>query len=156
MENSSDVFADTGQLILAMNGVPQSSRAYWPRARAAHMDLHVMSMRRVNLLLTGTQAVIEDALTRLMPNLREPIRTWTPPDPLELPSPAQTGTLILRDVGALPPAEQRRLVEWLELCRGRTQVVSTTTSPLFSRVESCEFHDTLYYRLNVVCVDVAT
>jgi Sigma-54 interaction domain len=155
MENSSDVFADTGQLILAMNGVPQS-RAYWPMARAAQMDLHLMSMRRVNLLLTGTDAVIEEALTRLRPNLREPIRTWTPPDPLELPSPAQSGTLILRDVGTLPPAEQRRLLEWLELCRGRTQVVSTTTSPLLALVDSSEFHDTLYYRLNVVCVDVAT
>jgi hypothetical protein len=155
MENSSDVFADAGQLILAMHGVPQS-RAYWPMARAAHMDLHLMSMRRVNLLLMGTNGVIEEALTRLMPNLREPIRTWTPPDPLELPSPAQSGTLILREVGALPPAEQRRLLEWLELCGGRTQVVSTTTSPLLALVEASAFHDTLYYRLNVVCVDVTT
>src|SRR6266487_1372200 len=134
MENSSDVFADSGQLILAMNGIPQS-RAYWPMARAAHMDLHLMSMRRVNLLLMGTDAVIEDALNRLKPNLRQPIQSWTPPDPLELPSPAQCGTLILRDVGTLPPAEQRRVLEWLELCGGRTQVVSTTTSPLLELVE---------------------
>jgi hypothetical protein len=153
MENSSDVIADAGHLILAMNGVPQT-RAYWPRARAAHMDLHQMSMRRVNLLLMGSNALIENALSRLLPNLRKPIRIWTPPDPLELPSPVQSGTLILRDVGALPPAEQRRLLEWLELCRGRTQVVSTTTSPLLPCVEASAFHDTLYYRLNVVCVDV--
>jgi hypothetical protein len=153
MENSSDVFADTGHLILAMNGVPQS-RAYWPMARAAHIDLHLMRMRRVNLLFMGTDDVIEDALTRLRPNLRQPIQTWTPPDPLELPSPKQSGTLILRDVGALPQAEQRRLLDWLERCAGRYQVVSTTTSPLLALVEAGVFHDALFYRLNVVCVDV--
>jgi transcriptional regulator of acetoin/glycerol metabolism len=155
MENSPNVFTDAGQSILSMDGVPQS-RAYWPMARAAHVDLHVMSMRRVNVLLMGTDAVIEDALSRLMPNLRGPIQTWTPADPLDLPSPAQSGTLILREVGALHRVDQYRLLKWLEMCGGRTQVVSTTTAPLIALVEAGAFHDTLYYRLNVVCVDVTT
>lgn len=153
MENSSNVFADAGQSIFAMDGMPQS-RTYWPMARAAHVDLHVMNMRRVNVLLMGTDAVIEDALARLMPTLREPIQIWNPPDPLELPSPAQSGTLVLREVGALSPVDQCRLLKWLELSAGRTQVVSTTTAPLMLLVDAGLFHDTLYYRLNVMCVDV--
>lgn len=153
MENTSNVFADARQPMLAMDGIPQS-RAYWPMARASHMDLNLMSMRRVNLLLTGAGPVIEDALTRLMPQLRQPIQTWSPPDPLELPSPTQSGTLIVRDVGALPLVDQYRLLKWLELSGGRTQVVSTTTTRLLPLVEATRFHDTLYYRLNVVCVDV--
>jgi hypothetical protein len=153
MENYSNVFAERS--FRAMDGVPQS-RAYWPMARAAHMDLYMTNARRVNLLVTGTHADIDDALTRLMPNLRQPIQTWTAPDPLELPSPIQSGTLIVRDVAALLPADQCRLLTWLEMCGGRTQVVSTTTSPLLPLVESGVFHDTLYYRLNVVCVDLTT
>jgi hypothetical protein len=120
------------------------------------MDLNVTNMRRVNLLVTGTDAAVHDALTRLMPNLREPVQTWTPPDPLELPSPTQSGTLIVRDVASLAPADQYRLLKWLEMSGGRTQVVSTTTSPLLGLVEGGAFHDTLYYRLNVVCVDLTT
>jgi transcriptional regulator of acetoin/glycerol metabolism len=56
----------------------------------------------------------------------------------------------------VPPADQCRLLTWLEMSGGRIQVVSTTTSPLLPLVESGVFHDTLYYRLNVVCVDLTT
>ena len=153
MENTSNVVAERS--IFAMDGAPQS-RAYWPMARASHMDLYLTNMRRVNLLVTGATADIQDALTRLRPNLRQPIQTWTAPDPLELPSPIQSGTLIVRDVAALLPIDQGRLLKWLEMSGGRTQVVSTTTSPLLPLVESGAFHDTLYYRLNVVCVDLTT
>ena len=142
MENSSIVSTDDGL------------RTYWPMARAAHVDLHLMTMQRVNLLLMGTDAVVQSALRRLRPNLRGPILTWAPNLPLELPPPGQSGTLILRDVGRLPPADQLHLLEWLEQSGGRTQVISTTASMLLSLVESSEFHDTLYYRLNVACLDL--
>ena len=142
MENSSEVFADAGP------------RTYWPMARAAHVDLHLLSTQRVNLLLTGANAVVQDALSRLMPTLRGPIQTWTPREPLELPPPAQSGTLILRDVGSLSPGDQYRLLTWLELSSGRTQVISTTSSLLLELVESGGFHDTLYYRLNVACLEL--
>jgi len=155
MENTSNVFAAADRSILAMDGVPQS-RAYWPMARAAHMDLYLTNMRPVNLLVTGTDADVQDALARLMPTLRQPVQTWTPGDPLELPSPAQSGTLIVRNIAALPAADQCRMLLWLEMSGGRTQVVSTTTSPLLPLVEAGVFHDTLYYRLNVVCVDLTT
>jgi hypothetical protein len=61
---------------------------------------------------------------------------------------------VLRDVHGLTPADQLELLDWLELAEGRTQVVSTSSTPLLPRVHSGEFIDTLYYRLNTVCVDV--
>jgi hypothetical protein len=142
MENFMNVFAEAGP------------RTYWPMARAAHVDLQIMTRRRVNLLLNGTDAAVEDALTRLETALRAPVQTWSPHEPLELPPPTQTGSLILRDVGALSPIDQYRLLKWLELSRGRMQVVSTSTSSLLALVECGQFHDTLYYRLNVACVDL--
>ena len=63
---------------------------------------------------------------------------------------------MLHDVGTLPLDEQLRLLDWLERAEGRTQVVSTSTTPLLPRVQAGAFIDTLYYRLNTVCVDVTS
>jgi len=142
MENSSNVSADPGH------------RTYWPMARAANLDLDLMGRQRVNLLLTGRETLVEDALSRVRPGLRGPTQTWTPPGPLLLPSPTQSGTLILRGVEALSDLDQYRLLKWLDLATGRTQVISTTTGVLLDLVEAGAFHAALYYRLNVVCVDL--
>ena len=62
-----------------------------------------------------------------------------------------TGTLILRDVAAMPRNDQHRLCDWLAVTAGRTRVVSTTRQPLFPLLEAGTFVETLYYRLNVLC-----
>jgi hypothetical protein len=142
MENSSNVFADGGY------------RTYWPMARASHLDLHLMGSSRVNLLLMGTDEVVRAALNRLMPTLRGPIETWTADAPLHLPAPSQSGTLILRNVEDLSEVDQYCLLKWLEMPAGRTQVVSTSTPLLPSRVEAGLFDERLYYRLNVRCMDL--
>jgi hypothetical protein len=152
MGNSSNV--DGEHSIRAMTHGPQS-REYWPMKRATHMDLTLARLHRANVLLMGPPLLVEDALQRLLSELREPIYTWTAPDPLELPSPEQSGTLILREIGELVPADQQRLAWWLESSAGRTQVISTTASQLVKRVDAGVFLDTLYYRLNVVCVDIS-
>ena len=145
MENSWKVFADEGD--------PQS-REYWPMAQAARLDLHLIRVLRVNVLLMGTDGVIQDVLTRLGPHLRDPIEIWRAPERLDLWPPQELGTLILRDIGDMSRADQSRLLEWLELSAGHTQVVSTTRLPLLTSVEANIFLDTLYYRLNTVCVDL--
>jgi transcriptional regulator of acetoin/glycerol metabolism len=142
MENSSNAIADGGY------------RTYWPMARAAHLDLHLVGSPRVNLLLIGTDAVVRAALHRLMPTLRGPIQTWTPHAPLPLPLPAHSGTLILHDVEHLSEVDQYRLLKWLDMSLGRVQVISTTTSLLQGHVESGLFDATLYYKLNVGCMDL--
>ena len=118
------------------------------------MTLHLMTRRQVNLLLIGSDGAIQDALYSLRPELAQPIRIWSAPDPLELPHPSQPGTLILRDVAALSPVDQSRLCTWMEKSAGRMRVVGTTSAPLMAKVNSGAFLDHLYYRLNVGLVDM--
>lgn len=151
---TSNVVSAAGHTIFPLHDCAQT-RAYWPIAKGTHMDLYQMNMRRSNLLLMGNAGVVEDALSRLAPELAEPVRTWQPSDPLELPAPSQSGTLILREVGALPPIDQHRLLQWLELSMGRVQVVSTSSSRLLTMVDVGRFHETLYYRLNVMSFDMS-
>lgn len=129
---------------------------HWQLARAAHVDLLLMGMPRINLLLIAPDGVVRHVLNSLMLDLWEPIVRWSPGEPVALPLPAVAGTLILHDVHALPAADQRRLLAWLETAKGRTQVVSTTSVPLLPRVTAGDFIATLFYRLNTVCVDVTT
>ena len=129
---------------------------HWQLARAAHVDLLLMGMPRINLLLIAPDGVVQHVLKSLILDMWEPVARWSPGEPLALPAPTTAGTLILHDVHALPAPEQRRLVEWLELAKGRTQVVSTTSAPLLPRVTGGDFMATLFYRLNTVCVDVTT
>jgi hypothetical protein len=63
--------------------------------------------------------------------------------------------MILQDIGALGHTDQLSLLDWLERAAGRTQVVSTTSTPLWPLIQAGAFIDSLYYRLNTVCVDVA-
>jgi len=137
----------------ASETVPQLPE-HWRLARAAHVDLLLMGMPRVNLLLIAPDAVVRYVLESLLLNLREPIARCVPGQPLDLPPHEFISTLILHDVGRLQPHEQLDLLAWLEQANGRTQVVSTASAPLLPRVHSGLFIDTLYYRLNTVCVDV--
>jgi len=139
----------------ASNGESQS-REDWRRARAAHVGLMLVGMRRVNLLLVGIDGMTWNVLQTLMPSLTEPVTTWCPGEHLVLPTLQRAGTLVLHDVGVMQHAEQFRLLKWLEEAGGKTQVISMTSVPLLPRVESGAFHDTLYYRLNTVCVDVTS
>lgn len=126
----------------------------WRMTRAALLELQRLGKPRVNLLLTGMDIVIQNVLQVLGPDLRQPITTWRRGERLLLPPGAKAGTMILHNVGALAREDQRRLLEWTDRAAGRTQVISTTPAPLLPYVQSGAFIDTLYYRLNTVCVDV--
>jgi hypothetical protein len=128
-------------------------REEWRVARGAHAELLLMGMPRVNLLVTGADGVIDTVLESLTPDLREPVGRWRPGDQLLLPPPPLIRTMILRDVDEMPHDDQQHLLEWLDQAAGRTQIVSTSSRPLLARVEDGAFDETLYYRLNVVCVD---
>ena len=129
---------------------------HWRMARAAHVDLLLMGMPRVNLLLIAPDGVVRFVLESLLLDLQEPIERWRIGQKLALPATDDSGTLVLHEVGTLPTDEQLRLLDWLERAEGRTQVISTSTAALLPRVHAGGFIDTLYYRLNTVCVDVAS
>jgi len=152
MDNASHVFAGATPLSEPSETVSRL-REDWRVARAAHAELVRLGMPPVNVLLTGPDGVLDYLLDALLPDLREPVGRWCPGEQLLLPPPALIGTMIFQDIGEMPDDDQRRLLEWLSRAAGRTQVVSTTSECLLPRVEAGEFNATLYYRLNIVCLD---
>ena len=152
MEGPSQISFGGGRAV-SLNRASQLPE-HWRLARAAHVDLLLMGMPRVNLLLIAPDGVVQYVLESLLLNLREPIVRWSPGAALDLSAVDRTGTIVLHDVGNLRPRDQLDLLEWLEQADGRAQVVSTSATPLLPRVQCGAFIDTLYYRLNTVCVDV--
>lgn len=142
MGNPSELFAGSapeGDLPHCEDQLPED----WQLARTA----------RLNLLLIHRGRPIENLLQMIAGDLPKPVTTWQPGDRLTLPTFGRSGTMVLRDVGDLTRDDQMRLLKWLERAGGETQVVSTTQTPLLPRVQAGRFDDTLYYRLNTVCVD---
>jgi hypothetical protein len=152
MENLSNLFAD-GTLGAGSPDPVLQLREEWRMTRAVLMELQQMGKPTVNLLLTGMDVVINNVLQVLMPDLRKPVTTWRQGERLVLPPVTKAGTLILHDVGTLARDDQRRLLEWTRAA-SRMQVVSTTRAALLPRVQAGAFIDTLYDRLNTVCVNV--
>jgi len=122
----------------------------------AEEELRLVEQHRVNLLLMGQHDIVQPMVDALAARFHQPVGTWSPGERLVLPPAERTGTMVLNDVGALGLQDQIQLLEWLSTASGRTQVVSTTPAPLLPRVQSGKFIDTLYYRLNTVCVDTTS
>jgi hypothetical protein len=112
-----------------------------------------IGMRRVNVLLAGVDSMIGNILETMLTDLRTPIASWFPGEPLVLPPIARPGTLILHDVSSMNQEDQLRLLEWCEQAAGFTQIVSTAPTSLLALVRAGKFSDRLYYRLNTVFVD---
>jgi hypothetical protein len=122
----------------------------WQLPPQALEDLQLARRQRTNVLLVGvppaTRVVAE------MLGIEEEVVTWRPGEPLDLPAPAIAGTVVLHEVERLTAAAQSTVLRWLDQTCGRTRVVSTTLEPLWPRVQTGMFSETLYYRLNVVCL----
>jgi hypothetical protein len=105
-----------------------------------------------NVLLEGSEASTAAVLRVLAPHLRPPVIWVRSGGPFELPCGA-VGALILQDVDGLSAEEQARLLTWIDATPG-AQIVSTTAAPLFTLVARGRFDAALYYRLNVVLLNV--
>jgi hypothetical protein len=115
-------------------------------------DLQIVRLHRANLLVVGDPAATGVVLELLGLSPREPVTTWRPRQPLELPPPGRATTLILHDVDQLTPAAQAAVLRWLDQSARQPWVVSTTTEPLWPHVDRGAFNEVLYYRLNTVCL----
>jgi len=71
----------------------------------------------------------------------------------ELPSVSTPIIVVIDQVAELSPDDQRRLVQWLGQ-HPNTMVLSFATKPIFSLVEQGKFLERLYYRLNVMTLNV--
>ncbi len=108
---------------------------------------------RHNVLLEGPPACTEAVLHLLKPHLDKPVTLKRSGAPLDLHT-ARGGALVMHDIGAFSGVEQDRILGWLDDPHSRTQVVCTTTEPLFSLVTRGLFDETLYYRLNVILLQL--
>ncbi len=139
----------------AVTDLPLPMPEHWRQASVAQKNLRELGMPRVNMLFVGA----DDAAWHLLSGslgLASPVASWRPGDAMHLPESAAVRTLVIREVGRMTGAEQVRLLDWLDRAVGRTQVVSTSTVPVLPLVEEGRFINTLYYRLNTVCVDLST
>ncbi len=106
-----------------------------------------------NLLLIGTDRSVVKVINALQLDFAAGVVTWLG-GRLVLPHVGMAATLIIRNVGSLTLGDQGRLFEWLSDAPGRVQVISTSHASLVPLVEAGAFLDRLYYRLNMVCVDL--
>ena len=96
MENSPQV---SGGTPFARGPLPRGSQLpdHWRMARAAHVDLLLMGMPRVNLLLIAPDGVVRFVLESLLLDLHEPIARWRLGQKLALPPTDEGGTLVLHE-----------------------------------------------------------
>ena len=118
-----------------------------------HSDAVATAARRIAPASPEATRIVVDML-RL--DLRGPVVRWRAGQPLDLPSPSRAATLVLENVTGLTTDEQFQVLRWLDDVRGRIRVVSTTNVPVWPRVQVGVFNEVLYYRLNIVFVDMGT
>jgi Sigma-54 interaction domain len=71
----------------------------------------------------------------------------------ELPTVSTSIIVVIDRVAELSPDDQQRLLQWLEEYPD-AMVLSFATKPIFSLVEQGKFSERLYYRLNVITLNV--
>jgi hypothetical protein len=116
-------------------------------------DWKLAQAKRLNFHLVRRDGALPDAIASSLRQRDEPMMTWRPGASLTLPPVGLNGTLVLYHVSALSPDEQNCLREWLDRAGACVWVISTTVESLLPSIEAGQFLDTLYYRLNTVCVD---
>jgi hypothetical protein len=102
-------------------------------------------------LLIGSEASANAAITRLLPYLRAPLVQWYP-RAVKKPRQQATGTLVIWDVDTLDRMQQEQLLTWMDSHEANVQVISTVKRPVFPLLLCEKYLDTLYYRLNIVCL----
>ena len=132
-----------------------AGRAGVAGAESPDRDWEFARLSRANLLLVGAEMMVSSFLCSLWSNLAEPVAVRRRGERLRLPPSSEpVGTMILHAVDTLTDYEQRALKDWLTVRNGQTRVISTASTSLLPMVEACAFSDWLYYRLNVVRVDL--
>jgi len=109
----------------------------------------------VNVLMVGPNHVTQSALAAIDPWLGASALTIRPGGLADLPAAERGGALILEDLCDFAPAEQLRLIGWLEQNVGRARIISTSRQPMAPMLSAGLFLETLYYRLNVVYIEMA-
>lgn len=115
-------------------------------------ELQLITGVRLNALLCGPSAALSAALTALRPHITHPLAVtsgfaWRPPA-------SSTATVIVENVSAMLADEQHAMLDWLDASSQPVQVICTSERSLFELVERGTFSDRLFYRLNVMYLEL--
>ena len=122
--------------------------------RDLQCDWDIITTLYANLLLIGSSPETGAMLDALEPHFREPICRCTAKAGAALPEPT-AGTLIVFGVDGLDARQQEHMLRWIHRSPPtRVQVVCTSSQSLYRLVQADDFLAELYYRLNIVLLDV--
>jgi len=102
-----------------------------------------------NVLIEGKDAVTLQLVSALSRRIRKPLRMWSGGR-----LPRRSATLIVRHTANLSIGAQNALLEWLNVTGDQRRVIATSSSPLFRLVTEGRFSADLYYRLNIIRLDL--
>jgi len=123
-------------------------------SRDLQCDWDIITTLYANLLLIGSSAETGAMLEALEPHFRGPICRCRVKAGVALPEPT-AGTLVVFGVDGLDARQQEHMLRWIHRSPPtRVQVVCTSSESLFRLVQAGAFLAELYYRLNVVLLDV--
>ena len=122
---------------------PDAERRVVDARRTAGDDWQLLLKTQPNVLIEGPKTATEAALRRVLWHSVEPV----------VEGDRHPTMLVIRDVAKLPANEQQRLLGWIENGE-RSQILSTSDQSLYPLVAQGRFSADLYYRLNVVRLDV--
>jgi len=148
------------------SGVDRSSAQRGFTPQSAHQrhggeppgsDERIARLTRANLFVVGADDVVAQLVSSLWPYLDPPVAVRRRGEPLGLaPISRPIGTIVVYDVDTLTHDEQQALKLWVCAGNGNSRVVSTASTSLLPMVEAGLFDDALYYRLNVVTIDLTS
>jgi hypothetical protein len=118
------------------------------------VDWETIIKARPNVLLHGERPITAACLVAMEPHCSAPIVRLQSPGSWSL-SDISEGSVVFENAAACGLVEQRRMLEWLDNCGYRVQLITTTNRPLFDLVGRGRFLEKLFYRLNIVYLDLA-
>jgi hypothetical protein len=120
-----------------------------------YQDLEVARSLKASLLVVGAERLVLSLVSSLAADVNPDFVIRCRDGLLRLPrTSSQSGTVVLHDVDALKQEEQLRFLDWLNSAGNRIQVISTASGPLTGLVAARAFDAALYYRLNMVYIDL--
>ena len=139
----------------AQRAVAQRAHNRQLRAESPISDEGLARFTKLNLLIMGADDVVGETVTSLWPYFVAPRIARRRGEPLRLlPTSRLAGTVLIYDVHTLNRLEQDELHRWMDAGNDLTRVVSTTTQSLLPVLEAGAFNDDLYYRLNLLTLDL--
>jgi hypothetical protein len=110
---------------------------------------------RVNFLILG--AVTSEQRDEVLGELRAAVGRdpWrpAPATPFELPLDEPSGIVVINNVEDLSTHDQQTFLAWLDEHRD-AMVLSFGTNEMFRQVKNGKFSASLYYRLNIITLNV--